>query len=64
MKMDEWNIAVQPAGDAWRQGRKLLQATLTPREILKYQPVQLRNARAFLKTLRQDYNDLHSSVRG
>lgn len=40
-----------PSGDYWRQGRKLLHSHVHAGASMKYRPIQLRNARRFVRDL-------------
>jgi hypothetical protein len=50
MKID-WIIATHPYGDRWRHGRKLLHAHAHAGAALKYEAIQLRSARRFVRDL-------------
>lgn len=63
MGYDKWQFGLQPYGEAWRTGRRVFHAGVHQGVVHKYEPLQIQSARAFLKRLRADPNDLHSAVR-
>lgn len=64
MGLAEWNISVQTYGDPWRSRRRIFHSELHVTAVPKYQGVQFRQARLFLKQLAADTSDLSASVRG
>jgi len=63
MGFGAWNFGLQEYGDQWRQGRRLFHSGVHQGIVSKYHSVQIRNARTFLKQLRENSDDLHTSVR-
>lgn len=63
MKLDEVNFGLRQYGDHWRQSRRIFHSGVHQGVIPKYQSVQIRSARALLKQLRENSDDLHALVR-
>ena len=61
--LSSWNFSAQEYGDQWRRGRRLFHSGVHIGVAPKYQRLQIRSARAFLKQLREKSDDLHASVR-
>ncbi|KAI0772409.1 O-methylsterigmatocystin oxidoreductase [Trametes elegans] len=58
-----WNLAFKRYGDDWRHVRRPLWRHLQPNTVGKYQPVQQREARRFLKRILQDQRDLDRQIK-
>lgn len=63
MGVSSWSFSAQEYGDQWRRGRRLFHSGVHIGVVPKYQRLQIRSARAFLKQLRENSDDLHASVR-
>lgn len=50
-------------GEMWRRQRQVFHSQMQPSEVTKYRSVQLRQARMFLRQLREDSSALSASVR-
>ena len=51
-------------GSTWRKYRRMFHSQMHSNAVPKYQSVQLRQARIFLKNLLADSSDVSASVRG
>jgi hypothetical protein len=47
----KWLLAMQPYGDLWRQGRKLLHGHVHQGVAPQYHPVQIESARRFIREI-------------
>ena len=60
----DWNLAFMPYSQTWRDHRREFHQFFNPREVVKYQPIQLRECRAFLRRiLVAPHTDLGQNVR-
>lgn len=63
MRLTEWNFVLKEHNDSWRKDRRIFHAGAHLGMAPKYEPVQLRCAREFLKLLNKDSSDLDKAVR-
>lgn len=63
MGFGAWNFSAQEYGDKWRQNRRLFHSGVHQGVVSKYQSVQIRNVRAFLKRLQESSDDFFPLVR-
>lgn len=63
MLLPEWNFSIQEYGDSWRKGRRIFHSGAHQGIVPKYESLQMRSSRKFLKTLNEDSSDLHEAVR-
>ncbi|PPQ81783.1 hypothetical protein CVT25_013670 [Psilocybe cyanescens] len=47
----DFNVALMPYGDAWRQHRRLCQQNFNPQAVRKYEPLQTEKVQRFLRSL-------------
>jgi len=62
--MGGWNFALQTYGEPWRTRRRMFHSGMQLSIVPKYEGLQLRQARVFLKQLAADSDDLATIVRG
>lgn len=64
MGLEDWNLAFMSYGETWRKTRRLFHSQMHTNASPKFQSIQTRQARAFLKHLLEDPTELAISVRG
>ena len=64
MGLEDWNFAIMTYGDTWRKTRRIFHSQMHSNAAPRFQSVQKRQARAFLKQLLEDPTELAVSVRG
>lgn len=64
MGLNDWDFAVRPYGELWRKERRMFHSQLHSNAAPKFQGVQTRQARLFLKQLVDQPNELAVNVRG
>lgn len=64
MGVEEWNFGFLPYGETWRKTRRVFHSQMHTNAAPKFQTVQKRQARAFLKQLLENQTELAVSVRG
>jgi len=63
MGFGAWNFSSQEYGDKWRHNRRLFHSGVNQGVVSKYESVQIRNVRLFLKRLQDNPDDFYPSVR-
>lgn len=63
MGFAEWDFVLHPYGEKWRHDRRLFHSVTHMNVAPKYEKLQTRCARAFLKQLHTNSNDLRDSIR-
>lgn len=58
-----WSFALWGYGPEWRRHRRLMHEELQPAAIAKYQSIQFRGARVFVKRLLDNTEDVHVTIR-
>ncbi|KAK7678473.1 hypothetical protein QCA50_018533 [Cerrena zonata] len=59
----DWNLAFMPYSQTWRDHRREFHQFFNQREVVKYQPIQLRECRAFLRRVLTPSVDLGQHIR-
>jgi len=64
MGFGSWDFVVFRYGGTWRKYRRMFHSQMHSNAVLKFQSVQIRQARLFLQQLVADSSDISASVRG
>ena len=59
----DWSFGLMPYGEAWRAHRREFHQFFNQRIIPQYQPIQLKQTRAFLRRALDSPNDVGQHVR-
>ena len=59
----DWNIGLMPYSQRWRNHRREIHQYFNQREVFKFEPVQLRECRAFLRRVLESPDDIGLHLR-